>query len=136
MTQYPEPVVGCFILNQKRELLLVRSYKWPGLWVVMGGHIEIGESIASAVIREVKEEVGLDVKYVRVIRVVEFINNPAFHTPKHLVGLQCECRLATDQIPVLDNDEIQEARWFSLDEAVQLPDLLDITRETIKDLLI
>lgn len=85
--QFPKAVVGCFILNDKNEILLVKSYKWPLKWVVMGGHIEWGETIADAVVREVKEEVGLEVKFVRVIEVAEFVFSPDFHDQKHFIGL-------------------------------------------------
>lgn len=129
--QYPEPVVGCFILNDKREVLLVKSYKWPGLWVVMGGHIELGETIAQTAVREVKEEVGLDVQFVRVIQTVEFVYDPAFHDHKHFIGMQSECKLIGDSTTQIDNDEIQEARWFPLSEAVNLPDVLPVTHNTL-----
>lgn len=129
---YPKVVVGCFIRNQKGEILLVKSYKWPGLWVVMGGHIELGERIADTVARETKEELGMEVEFDRVIEVVEFINDPAFHQSKHFVALQCECHVVGGDKPTIDNDEIQEARWFSLDDAQLLPNLLPETQKTIR----
>src|SRR3989339_267128 len=100
--QYPEPVVGCFILNDQKEVLLVKSYKWPGVWVVMGGHIELGETIAQTAEREVKEEVGLTVRFDRVLEVAEFVYDPAFHEHKHFVGLQSLCHLVGDGTPHLD----------------------------------
>ena len=133
--RYPEAVVGCFILNNQHELILVRSYKWPNHWVVMGGHIEWGESIAAAAEREVMEEVGLKVKFVRVIEPAEFIFSPDFHDKKHMIGLQSECKLVGDPTPKIDHDEIQEARWFPLTEASSMADLLPITQHTIKLLL-
>jgi len=133
--QYPKVVVGCFIFNDKREVLLVKSYKWPGKWVVMGGHIEWGESIARAVEREVMEEVGLKVKFIRVIKPEEFIFSPDFHDQKHFIGLQCECHLTGKDIPTIDHEEIQEARWFSLSDAVKLKNLLPVTRDTIHKIL-
>lgn len=133
--QFPKVVVGCFILNEKNEILLVRSYKWPNLWVVMGGHIEWGETIAETVKREAKEEVGLDITFDRVLEVAEFVNDPAFHQSKHFVGLQSLCHTVGDSTPQLDNDEIQEAHYFSLQEAVNLPELLPQTRHTISLLL-
>lgn len=134
--KYPEIVVGCFILNDKNEILLVHSYKWPGKWVVMGGHVEFGETIAETVIREVKEEVGLDVEFTRVIEVVEFVKSKEFHNPdKHFIGLQSECKLKGDVTPTIDNDEIQETKWFSLKEAVSLPNILEVTRNTIQKLI-
>ncbi len=135
MKQFPKIVVGCFIRNDKQEVLLVRSYKWPGSWVVMGGHIEWGEQIADAVAREVKEELGLVVKFGRVIEVAEFVNDPSFHKSKHFIALQCECHVVGDDKPSIDNDEIQEAKWFSLGNALSLPNLLPATQNTIRKLL-
>lgn len=133
--QYPKVVVGCFILNSKNEVLLVRSYKWPGKWVVMGGHIEWGETIASAVKRESMEEVGLAVELVKVIEVVEFVFDPDFHDKKHMIALQSQCRLIGEQSIKIDNDEIQEAHWFPLTEAIALHDILDVTKYTLQKIL-
>lgn len=133
--QYPKIVVGCFILNAQNEILLVKSYKWPGKWVVMGGHIELGETIAHTVEREAKEEVGLDVKFIRVIEVAEFVFSPDFHSKKHFVGLQSECKLIGDPMPKIDHDEIQEARWFPLSKAIKLENILPVTRNTISKML-
>lgn len=133
--QYPKVVVGCFILNDKDEILLVRSYKWPGKWVVMGGHIEWGESIAEAAAREVQEELKMNVKFIRVIETVEFVFDPNFHDKKHFVGLQSECRVVGSTTPTIDNDEIQEAHWFKLAEAVKLENILPVTRKTIEKII-
>ncbi len=133
--QFPKVVVGCFILNDKQEILLVRSYKWPGKWVVMGGHIEWGETIADAVKGEVTEELKLDVIFDRVIEVVEFVFDPSFHSKKHFIALQSECHVVGNIVPTIDNDEIQEARWFPLADAVKLPDILPVTRETVRKLI-
>ncbi len=133
--QYPKVVVGCFILNDKNEILLVRSYKWPGKWVVMGGHVEWGESISDAVAREVKEEVGLKVQFDSVIEVAQFIFDKNFHAQKHMIALQSKCRVIGDPTPTIDNDEIQQAQYFSLSDALQLSDLLDVTKKTIQKLI-
>lgn len=133
--QYPKIVVGCFILNDKQEILLVKSYKWPDKWVVMGGHIELGETIAGTAEREAKEEVGLDVKFIRIIEVVEFVFSPDFHDKKHFIGLQSECHLVGDSTPKIDHDEIQEARWFPLSQAIKLENLLPVTRNTTRKML-
>jgi nucleoside triphosphatase len=132
--QFPKIVVGCFILNDQGEILLCKSHKWPGLWVVMGGHIEWGESISDACIREVKEEVGLNVEFSRIIEVAEFIFDPSFHEQKHFVALQSECHVVGDSDPKIDNDEIQEARWFSLSDAINLDNILPQTRQTLQKL--
>ncbi|HSK65470.1 MAG TPA: NUDIX domain-containing protein [Anaerolineales bacterium] len=58
---FPEPTVGVFIFNPSGELLLLKSHKWPGRYVVPGGHVELGERLEEAAVREAKEETGLDV---------------------------------------------------------------------------
>jgi len=130
-TRYPLAVVGAFIRNGTGEVLLVKSPKWPGKWVVMGGKIESGETIAHALIREVKEETGLDVQFDRVIEVAEFVNTPDFYQPSHLIALQCECHLVGSNRVTLDPSELSQFRWFSLSKALQLPDLLEVTRHTL-----
>lgn len=133
--QFPKVVVGCFIVNDQQEILLVKSYKWPGYWVVMGGHIEWGETIASACERESLEEVGLQVKFVKVVEVAEFVFDKRFHDHKHMVALQSECHMVGDPTLKLDNNEIQEARWFPLEDATKLDNILDVTKQTIQKIL-
>src|SRR5690242_16514560 len=131
----PAVVVGAFIRDQAGNILLVKSVKWPGFWVVGGGHIEFGETIEQALIREVQEEYGLTVKFKRIIKPVEFINSPYFYKQdKHFIGLQCECVAANPQEIKLDNDELQEYQWFSLKEASELENLVPITRQTIQEM--
>src|SRR5690606_12994338 len=130
--KFPKVVVGAFIRNSQNQVLLVRSYKWPGKWVVMGGHIDWGETIEQAIVREVDEEVGLTISFKRVIRTAEFVFSKDFHDPnKHFIGLQCECVVVGDDNPTIDNDEIQECRWFDLKDALALDNILPHTRLAI-----
>ena len=65
---YPEPIVGAFILNDNNEILLMVSPKWDNQYTVPGGHIEIGETIAETVVRETKEEIGIDIEFIKVFK--------------------------------------------------------------------
>lgn len=134
-SRHPEVVVGAFIRDFRGRLLLVKSYKWPGLWVVGGGHVEYQETIAAALQREVLEEYSLHVHFVRIIKTIEFINHPQFvKSGKHFIGLQCEC-LAIDPAELkLDQDELTESQWFTLKAACKLTNVVDITLETIKEM--
>jgi nucleoside triphosphatase len=58
---FPEPTVGILIFNPDGDLLLLKSHKWPGRYVVPGGHVELGERVEQTVIREAMEETGLEV---------------------------------------------------------------------------
>ncbi|MFZ5879572.1 MAG: NUDIX domain-containing protein, partial [Chloroflexota bacterium] len=82
---FPAPTVGVFIFNSNGELLLLQSHKWPGRSVVPGGHVELGETLKQAVLREAKEETGLDVYDLEFICFQECIYDPAFWKPRHFI---------------------------------------------------
>ena len=85
---FPEPTVGVFIFNQKGELLLIKSHKWPDKYVVPGGHVELGERLEEAAIREAKEETGLDIYDLEFVNFQEFIYDPSFLKPRRIFKWQ------------------------------------------------
>ena len=76
--QYPKkPVVGvgAIILDGDRILLEKRKNSpGKGKWSVPGGLVDLGETAEQAVIREVKEETGLEVYDPRLVDVVSYIS--------------------------------------------------------------
>ena len=129
---FPEPTVGVFIFNQIGELLLLKSHKWPGKYVVPGGHVELGERLADTAIREAKEETGLDIYDLEFINFQEFIYDPSFWKPKHFIFFDYACK--TESTDVRLNDEAEEHIWVRLEAAVQLP-LDTYTRTSVEILL-
>jgi 8-oxo-dGTP diphosphatase len=77
MTEYPErPVIGVGgVLIHNDRALLVRRAAEPlrGQWSIPGGTLELGETLAEGVARELKEETGIDVRVGELIEVVERI---------------------------------------------------------------
>lgn len=63
--------VGAIVLNEKRELLVVQEnsgrFKGSGIWKIPTGIVEQGEDIFVAVVREVKEETGIDAEFLEVL---------------------------------------------------------------------
>jgi len=76
--QYPKrPVVGVgAIILEGDKILLEKRKNMPskGKWSVPGGLVELGESVENAVVREVKEETGLDVYAPRLVDVVTYVS--------------------------------------------------------------
>jgi nucleoside triphosphatase len=117
--QFPEPTVGTFIFNTNGELLLLKSHKWPGKYVVPGGHVELGEHIEDAAIREAKEETGLDIYDLKFIVFQQFIYDPAFWKQRHFIFFDYACK--TNDTNVILNDEAEEHMWIDPRAALNLP---------------
>ncbi len=110
--KYPEPTVGALIVNKKGKILLVRSHKWVNRKLtVPGGHIELGESVKDALIREVKEETGLEVIPSKLLMVQEAIYSDEFFKKKHFIFLDYLCKALSDKVS-LDQNELQEYDWY------------------------
>ena len=130
---FPEPTVGAFIFNLAGELLLLKSHKWPGRYVVPGGHVELGERIEETVIRETREETGLEIYDLEFILFQEFIYDPSFWKPKHFIFFDYACK--TNSTDVQLNDEAEEYIWVRLDEAAAILPLDAYTRASIDKLI-
>lgn len=129
MKRYPEPIVGSFIRNPRGELLLFRTHKWKGMYCVPGGHVEWGETIEAALRREVKEETGLDVGGYSLLCIWDFISEPEFWKPAHMIFLNYLVHSDSDAVTL--NDEAEEYVWVTPDQALALP-LEKYTRLTIE----
>lgn len=73
----PKTFASVAIINHGGKLLMITrsSGKFAGHWETPGGHIEIGENPEEAVIREVKEEAGVDVKIKKSLGIIENNNS-------------------------------------------------------------
>jgi nucleoside triphosphatase len=129
---YPEPTVGILIFNPKEELLLLQSHKWPGRYVVPGGHVELGERIEQAVIREAKEETGLDVRELHFLCWQEFLHDPSFWKRRHFLFFDYACRAESTEVRL--NDEAESHLWIELKKALELP-LDSYTRTSVLEYL-
>jgi len=128
----PEPTVGALILNPEGEMLVVRSHKWKGSYTIPGGHVELGEKVSQAVVRECKEETGLDVKVEEFLCWQEFIYDEAFWKPRHFLFFDFACRSQGGAVTL--NDEAEEYFWIRPEEALQLP-IDPYTAVTIREYL-
>ncbi|GAB3665462.1 NUDIX hydrolase [Echinicola sediminis] len=111
---YPEPTVGAVIFNLENKILLCRSPKWNNQYVIPGGHIEKGEKMEEALLREVKEETGLDVYELKLVSIQESVNSEHFSEKRHFIFIDYTCR--TDSSEVVLNDEADEYVWAKPEE--------------------
>lgn len=117
----PRPAVSAVIVNsEKKVLLTLRSNKvwWPGQWCLPGGHLKGGQDWLSACREEVSEEVGLEVIKAKLVGIYSDPQVNMLWEPKE--GKKLSFVVASFLVmdyrgDIKINDEVTEARWFSLD---------------------
>jgi ADP-ribose pyrophosphatase YjhB (NUDIX family) len=117
--EYPtRPIVGVgALLIKNGKLLLVRRGAKPGQgkWSIPGGLVELGERTRDAVIREVKEECGLDVELERLMDVFDNITRDEKGRIQYqfvVVNFMAKIKGGI----LKSADDVLEARWVSLNE--------------------
>lgn len=117
--EYPvRPIVGAgaLILKDGRLLLIQRgSQPGKGKWSIPGGLVELGERVQDAMVRETKEEVGLDVVPVRLMDAFDSITlDEQGRVQYHFVVVNFLARIVSGELkPASD---IREASWVPVDE--------------------
>jgi NAD+ diphosphatase len=116
-------IIVAIICNNK--ILLARNSNFPAAWYsLIAGYADVGESLEETVRREVKEEVGIDVRNIRY-----FKSQPWPLTGSMMVGFVAE---ADELQPIsVDTKEIAEAAWFTRGNLPSYPPSLSIAGEMI-----
>lgn len=126
-TEYPKisPAIIVAIICGDR-ILLARGSNFPGAWYsLIAGYTDIGESLEETLIREVKEEVGLDVWNIRY-----YGSQPWPLSGSMMIGFTAE---ADDRQPLnIDTKELADAAWFNRGELPNHPPALSIAGEMIE----
>lgn len=104
------------IIIKHKKILLIRRGVEPdkGKWGIPGGYVDWDESVDDAVKREVKEELGLNVKSMKFIKQY---SNPKRH-PKQTIDSAYVVEVFGE---LSIGDDVQEHKWFSLED---IPDNL------------
>ncbi|MEU5843408.1 NAD(+) diphosphatase [Rhodococcus sp. NPDC047139] len=105
-----DPAIICLVHDGHDRVLLARQPVWPERrFSVLAGFVEAGESLESCVVREIREEVGVEVRDVR------YLGSQPWPFPR---SLMLGFAAAADPAQKLDfrDGEITEARWFTRDE--------------------
>jgi nucleoside triphosphatase len=127
---YPEATVGALVVNASGEVMLVRSEKWGDKYSVPGGHMELGERAEDAIVREVKEETGLDSVAEELLIVQQAIYPKGFYKHEHYIFMDYVCRAKSSEVK-LDGRELQSFIWVRPEDALKL-DLEEYTRNFVE----
>jgi 8-oxo-dGTP diphosphatase len=117
----PVVAVGAIIIDDCRVVLVKRT-QMPmlGEWSIPGGAVELGETVCEAVIREAREETGLDVEPMVLLgvfdRVIRDENGSVLY---HYVLVDYYCRYVSGELCA--GSDCDGARWFSPEEVAEVP---------------
>src|SRR5690242_5411543 len=112
------------LVTRGSELLLARSKRFAQpVYSALAGFVEAGESIEDCVHREVREEVGIEVRDLR------YMASQSWPFP-HSLMIAYNAEYAGGEVRPCD-DEILDARWFTVDALPQLPNPVSIARALI-----
>ena len=137
-----DPAVICLIHDGHDRAVLARQTVWPQrLFSLIAGFVEAGESFESCVVREIAEEIGLEVSDVR------YLGSQPWPFPRSLM-IGFHALGDPDQEIAFNDGEIAEAAWFTRaevraaleigdwssdsDSRLLLPGSISIAREIIE----
>ena len=126
---YPRisPAMMCLV-TRGRDILLARNVNFPpGRYSALAGFVEAGETIEETISREVREEVGIEVKHPK------YFASQSWPFP-HSLMIAFTAEYAGGEVTPNEH-EIAEAAWFNADHLPQLPPRVSIARALIDDTL-
>jgi ADP-ribose pyrophosphatase YjhB (NUDIX family) len=107
----PKVAVGAVVGNDQGQLLLIQRAD-SGVWLYPTGWADVGYSAAEVVVKEVKEETGIDVEPIRIIAVLDGFRLGATRIPLYSLVFQCTPLGGTLSPHPL---ECMDVGWFSED---------------------
>jgi len=129
LLHFPRLAPAIIVLVERgNQLLLARSRHFmPGMYSVLAGFVEPGESLEEAVVREVKEEVGIEIKDIK------YFGSQPWPFP-HSLMIGFTATYARGEIS-LDDKEIEDAGWFTAEKLPRIPGKISIARKLIDQFL-
>ena len=114
------------LVTRGRDILLARAHRFPpGMFSALAGFVEPGETIEDCLAREVREEVGVEVRDLR------YFGSQSWAFP-HSLMIAFTAEYAGGELRCEDA-EIAEARWFPADALPALPPSVSIARRLIDE---
>ena len=115
------PAVAAAIFNDRGEILLQKR-RDVNKWCIISGHVEFGETIEAAILREIEEETNIKANLVRFIGIYSSPDSQTYHYKNRTVQYitsYFEARLTGTLNPDFSNSETHELKFF---DPANIPD--------------
>ncbi|XP_047974815.1 nudix hydrolase 2-like [Salvia hispanica] len=113
--------IGAFVLNEKNEVLVVQEktggFRGTGVWKFPTGVVDEGEDICDAAVREVKEETGIESKF---LEILAFRQSHKSYFDKSDLFFVCMLQPLSKEIQPQEV-EIEAAQWMPFEEYAAQP---------------
>lgn len=122
MKQFPTHIVAVdgIVENDKNEILLVK-HRDKEIYTIPGGQVEIGENLIDALVREIKEETGIDAEVNKLICVSSntctYPGYNGYETVPTKVMLGFTCKYLGGELST--SDETSETLWIPKDKVLE-----------------
>lgn len=125
LVNYPRLSPAVIVLISRGEqILLARAHRFPpGMYSLLAGFVEPGESLEETVVREVREEVGIEITNIR------YFGSQPWPFPNSLM-IGFTATYASGDITI-EPQELVDAGWFHKNNLPKLPPPLSIARKLI-----
>jgi len=129
--------VGVLVLGKDNTFLLEKR-KDCGLWGLLGGKVDVGESLEEAAIREVKEESGLDVKIENMVGVYShskdrIIKYDIIGDEKHLIDVIFTASVFSGNLQI--SDESETLQYFNKENVPKDAEIIPPSRQPLFDFI-
>ena len=114
--------VGALIFNNQGKFFITlrgpQANNERGKWEIPGGAVEFGETLEEAIVREIMEEHGIEVRVKELLHVADHIISKE---KQHWVSPTLICEIVRGQPIIREPEKCSEFRWVSIEEAEKLP---------------
>jgi mutator protein MutT len=126
--------VGAIIVDNRGWLFLARrgikAKNERGLWEFPGGSVELGETLADALRREIREEFGIEITVGELLDVVDHILK---EEGQHWVSPTYLCTITSGEPHIMEPEKCAEIGWFPPNKVPK--ELTQISRENLSHYL-
>ena len=115
--------VAVFIINDKKQVLLQKRSAnkrfHPNKWALCAGHVDAGESLESAALREIKEEVGIDLS-TNDLKPFAERKLAIRDSNSHITYFYYTKSNLNESDFIIQKEELSEVKWFDIDNVIDM----------------